>query len=321
MNSQPLVSVIVPVYNSAVFLEECVRSITNQTYTNIEIILVNDGSKDNSLEICFELQKKDGRIKIIDQQNGGPSVARNTGIDAATGEFIGFVDSDDTIDPQMYEVLVKDIMETNSQMSAIGMQFCYSNGNTKLYCTTGEKRVIEGKDIYSVFFENQMITFGPVDKLYRRDAIGDIRFDISIRMCEDEKFIYQVLKNVKRVSYNPRVLYNINYTDNSLSRATPTRYHLAMIDVNEYIMSEITDEDVLDKLRIYNASLCLSYFVVHYDNGHFTDEDKKRINSILNSSKDLILAKGNRLLKIKMRLFLISPKLLRFVLNIKNKSN
>src|SRR5574344_2644299 len=100
---EPLISIIVPVYKVEQYLDECVQSIRNQTYTNLEIILVDDGSPDRCPEMCDEYAKQDSRIKVIHKKNGGPSSARNIGLNAASGLYIGFVDSDDVIAPNMYE--------------------------------------------------------------------------------------------------------------------------------------------------------------------------------------------------------------------------
>lgn len=110
------VSVIVPVYNSRKYLKECIESIINQDLEEIELILVNDGSTDNSLDICQKYAMKDSRIKIIDKPNGGVSSARNAGILAASGEYIGFVDSDDWIQSEMYSNMYKNIKETGSDI-------------------------------------------------------------------------------------------------------------------------------------------------------------------------------------------------------------
>lgn len=105
--NEPLVSVIVPVYKVGKYLDKCVESIVEQTYKNLEIILVDDGSPDNCPAMCDKWAERDSRIKVIHKQNGGVSSARNVGIDAAQGEFIGFVDSDDWLEPDMYDCLVK----------------------------------------------------------------------------------------------------------------------------------------------------------------------------------------------------------------------
>ena len=112
-----LISVIVPVYNVKNYLEKCLDSIINQTYKNLEIILINDGSTDESLDICYMYEKKDNRIKVYNQENHGLSYTRNRGIELARGKYIGFVDSDDVISPFMYEFLYKAINEYNSKIS------------------------------------------------------------------------------------------------------------------------------------------------------------------------------------------------------------
>lgn len=107
MENEPLISIVVPVYNVESYLVNCVSSIIEQTYKNLEIILVDDGSTDKSKKICDDLAKKDKRIKVIHKDNGGLSSARNAGIDVAKGEYIGFVDSDDKINKNMYRILLK----------------------------------------------------------------------------------------------------------------------------------------------------------------------------------------------------------------------
>ena len=117
MNSQPKISVIVPVYKVEKFLDRCVESIVGQTYENLEIILVDDGSPDNCPSMCDKWAEKDSRIKVIHKENGGVSSARNAALDAATGDFIGFVDSDDWIEPDMYESLMMRIDETGKDIA------------------------------------------------------------------------------------------------------------------------------------------------------------------------------------------------------------
>ena len=114
--SKPLLSIIVPVYNVEKYIERCIKSILNQSFTNFELILVDDGSPDNCGKICDEYKKKDSRIKVIHKKNGGLSDARNAGLNIATGKYIGFVDSDDIIHPQMYEKLFNCINKYNSDI-------------------------------------------------------------------------------------------------------------------------------------------------------------------------------------------------------------
>lgn len=123
-----LISVIVPVYKVEQYLEKCVNSITAQTYSNLEIILVDDGSPDKCGDICDSLAEKDKRIKVIHKMNGGLSSARNAGIDIATGQYIGFVDSDDFIEPEMYEKLLKLIKQEGTKLAVCAVNYVYEDG-------------------------------------------------------------------------------------------------------------------------------------------------------------------------------------------------
>ena len=117
MNSQPKISVIVPVYETEGLLDRCVESIVGQTYKNLEIILVDDGSPDNCPAMCDEWAEKDSRIRVIHKENGGVSSARNAALDIATGDYIGFVDSDDWIEPEMYSSLIQKISESGKNIA------------------------------------------------------------------------------------------------------------------------------------------------------------------------------------------------------------
>ena len=121
MNSQPKISVIVPVYKTEGLLDRCVESIVGQTYKNLEIILVDDGSPDNCPAICDEWAEKDSRIRVIHKENGGLCSARNAGMDIAAGDYWGFVDSDDCIEPDMYQLLVENAASTQADISRCGI--------------------------------------------------------------------------------------------------------------------------------------------------------------------------------------------------------
>ena len=127
--TQPLISVIVPVYNILEYLPRCVESITSQTWRNLEVILVDDGSTDGTGALCDELALSDPRIKVFHKENGGSSSARNLGIEKACGDYLGFVDSDDYIEPDMYERLVRAAGEHNASMVQIGRNEVDEEGN------------------------------------------------------------------------------------------------------------------------------------------------------------------------------------------------
>lgn len=146
MDSLPLISVIVAIYNVEEYLRVCLDSLASQTYENIEFILVNDGSSDNSENICSEYLKKDSRFKLINQENMGLSAARNTGIDHAKGQYLGFVDGDDWVDSAMFRSLLDAAEKYHADVAACQFQYVYDDGSIKtdsahLFCVSGEEAV------------------------------------------------------------------------------------------------------------------------------------------------------------------------------------
>lgn len=180
-NHKPLISLIVPVFNSELYLRECLESIVNQTYTNLEIILIDDGSSDNSAMICDEFQIKDDRVTALHKDNGGVSSARNAGIEIATGEWISFVDSDDIISEQYIETLVK-LLHDGRSLPCVG-HYTFSNNNI----VKEKRKNIMPMEIYS--FKKYVSVHGgfPFGALYSNQIIKEInlRFDTSMSYVED----------------------------------------------------------------------------------------------------------------------------------------
>lgn len=160
--SEPLISVIVPVYNAEKYIEKCVASIRAQTYRNLEIILVDDGSCDRSGELCEAFALEDSRIVVIRKENGGVASARNAGLDAMHGDYVGFVDADDWIDPEMYEVLLQRMIAENAQISCYGRYGCAVSACRKgragnLHGTADVLLVSVGKQYYTWAFYNALL--------------------------------------------------------------------------------------------------------------------------------------------------------------------
>lgn len=185
-----LVSVIIPVYNVEQYFNKCITSIVQQTYTNIEIILINDGSTDNSLELCNNWKAKDARIVVYNQNNSGPSIARNKGIQVSTGEWFFFVDSDDYIAPNAIERLVREI---RSDIGVVeGNTRFLSKQNFDNYDTTFFKksRMVKSKDLFFDFYYRKIL-ISPWNKLIRRDIVDNSMF-IPNRFGEDVKFVLDI---------------------------------------------------------------------------------------------------------------------------------
>ena len=209
--SNYLVSVIVPVYNVEQYLKECLNSIVDQIYNNIEIILVDDGSLDNSRIICDEYAQKDERIKVVHKKNGGLSSARNVGLDLATGDFITFCDSDDVILPLTILRYVELQKQYNCDVVSSESLF-YKNGVKSIikhYHKDERITLFTGEEFITGFFD-YTTDCSVCNKLFRKDVIGENRFEEG-KTNEDLLFQYEVLKNKSIVHTNEALyLYTVN---------------------------------------------------------------------------------------------------------------
>lgn len=213
-----LISVIVPVYNNEKFLERCIQSVLNQSYKYIELILVNDGSTDNSGSICDKYSKNYDRVKVIHQVNSGVSVARNTGIINARGEYIQFLDSDDYLEANMCEKLYKSITKNSSDMVICGYIQNYRRKSIKQPCKN--KVLLRFEDLSKEFkylYENWLINC-PWNKLYRREKI-ELLFKEDMSLAEDLFFNIDYISNCRgNISLISDCLYNYSIaTENSLT--------------------------------------------------------------------------------------------------------
>ncbi len=194
------ISIIVPVYQVEKYLEKCINSILAQTYKNLEIILVDDGSTDNCPAICDRFQAEDPRIKVIHQENGGLSHARNVGMEHATGDFIGFVDSDDWIEPNMYEVLMSALQETGADVAVCNRQVEYEDSKPmQINQKSPEKKLYSPEDaLRKIFNGENSIFFYAWNKLYKRNVLADIEFPKG-KLHEDIPWTTQVIGNAKGI--------------------------------------------------------------------------------------------------------------------------
>ena len=211
-----LISVIVPVYKVEKYLRKCVDSIIAQTYNNLEIILVDDGSPDNCGKICDEYSEKDTRIKVIHQQNGGLSAARNAGLDIATGDYIGFVDSDDYIAPDMYEKLLNALKENDANLSICNFVYVDSNGNDLNLYPPVSAKIIESDRIMQLFCEKDIVCFiTTVNRLYKKHIFDNLRFDVG-KTNEDEFIAHKIYSRCGKVAVIEDSLYFYLQRDDSI---------------------------------------------------------------------------------------------------------
>ena len=221
--NQPLISVIVPVYKVEKYLPRCIESVLKQTYKNFELILVDDGSPDNSGKICDEYALRDNRIKVIHKENGGVSSARNTGIDAANGEYINFIDSDDWVPENSLEILLNTIIENDAELSICGFEFRGIKVVSKKY----EKKFIdfrETEDAELVEIFRQCFFYSACGKLFKTKILkeDDIKFSNKIKIGEDTLFVRKYLINIKKIEISNKSVYFYNQLN--FSSATKKYY-------------------------------------------------------------------------------------------------
>lgn len=218
MNALPLISVIVPVYKVEAYLDKCISSITQQTYSNLEVILVDDGSPDGSGVICDAWAEKDSRIKVIHKENGGGGAARNTALDMASGELIAFVDSDDYIAPEMFRHLYE-LLQQGADIAECGYTVAYDDharfADTDAAAAEYSAEAAMAEHIRDTVFR-QLIW----NKLYRREVVGDVRFPVGTKI-DDEFFTYQLLGNAHKLIRSEKICYAYRQQPDSVMHQTP----------------------------------------------------------------------------------------------------
>lgn len=197
--NEPLISVIVPVYNVELYLDRCVESIVNQTYKNLEIILVDDGSPYNCPKMCDAWAKRDERVMVIHKENGGLSDARNAGMAIASGELLGFVDSDDLIREDMYRLLYDNMLENDSDISACGVKMIWDDGSPERMLTGEGCCVLESEDAMRAVIREDRLKQTVWYKLYKTELVKNILFPVG-KYHEDVFWTYQAVGMAKRVS-------------------------------------------------------------------------------------------------------------------------
>lgn len=200
------ISIIVPVYNAEKYLKQCVESLMDQTYKNLEILLINDGSKDNSLAICKKYAEVDSRIKVFDKQNSGVSATRNFGLDNATGDYVMFVDSDDYIDLDMCEQMIASATQSDSDVVVCGIKYVVDGKEVENKEINLENAFVK-KELQHFISGKDMVIGSACRQLIKKALLKDIRFNIQISIKEDLIFTLEVLQKSQIVSYAPNVFY------------------------------------------------------------------------------------------------------------------
>jgi glycosyltransferase involved in cell wall biosynthesis len=233
------------VYNSENFLADVFNSVIHQTYKDFELIIIDDGSTDNSTAICQRLALADSRIKNIRQENSGSQVARNNGLDIASGKYIAFVDSDDTVDPHIYEILISNLEENDADVSVCSFSMNKDalgvNPNRKQFTITGSNSILEALVGHGTNLPKlQGYLF---NKVYKKEILDRHRMNPLINMGEDGLFNMYVMQDCNKAVYENSTLYYYRWSDNSLTNTHSRAYAKWKKDVDGYDMVLQTDDN------------------------------------------------------------------------------
>lgn len=306
----PLISVIIPVYNVERHLEKCLNSIVNQTYKNLEIILINDGSTDNSGVICEKYAENDSRVIYISRENKGVSASRNEGIELSNGDYFSFIDSDDYLELDAYEYLINIIKEKNVDIVNYEHYVTFQNSeeahqlsdkNYGLFDKYGAQKQL----VYNVAFA--------WNKLFSKKTISGLKFDETILRGEDSLFSRQTFDKADFVWFDNRPLYHYVQSEDSAVRGSFRPSQLTAIKLYDAYKEFYTEKypELLPKCLANMNTLMISlYYDMWIDKKDFKNEQKWVYTVFKNHYKQVFACKDlSRAQKIKMKIFKFSPKL------------
>lgn len=312
-----MVSVIIPIYNVEKYLEKCILSIINQTYKNLEIILVDDGSTDMSGAIADEYEKKDKRIRVIHKKNGGLSDARNKGFEIATGEYISFIDSDDYIDLNMYENIMKEFKDSIDVV--IFGRYVEFEGYTKVQCP--KENIMD--NIQAIIALNSFKGFDMAawDKVYKRKVIENIRFPFG-KKSEDYFYTYKAFDQARKIKTISKPYYHYVQRQNSISRSKNISFDAiegsreqVQYFQNKYPnLIEIAYTTLFfSYLSIYNVCIRQKKYLNKEQKEQFKDECKKILKYVLKNEYISLIK--------KIQAIIFTKSLLMYKLILKLKEN
>ena len=315
--SYPLITVIVPVYKTEKYLRRCVDSIRTQTYVNLEIILVDDGSPDNSAALCDVLATEDSRIRVIHKENGGLSSARNAGLDVMTGDYVGFVDSDDWVTPDMYQVLYDHMQKENAQISCCGIA---STDDTQvLYYFNPDTEQTLSLNTLEALCEltyNFRITNSVCDKLYKAEIFHDLRMRTGI-LYEDAQVQPYCIAKAQTICYTAKPMYHYYMSPDSILRGAFSLRHKDVLQASKERQAFFAEHypQALPYAQAAHICVCMDLIFNSRMEAQWDEERKALIRTVRQPLPKSVSSKMLRNSRIKRLLLCIHPGL--FTLCIK----
>ena len=257
MNNKPILSIIVPVYNVEQYLPRCLDSILAQTFTDFEVIAVDDGSPDNCGQILDEYAQKDNRIKVIHKENGGVSSARNVALDVAQGEYIGFVDPDDYISCDMYEHLYNEAVAGNYDVVQCNYELVGFAGASTRILDHIQDCVYTKETSMDAFFDN-IIRYNVWNKIFRAELVSENRFSEELSIAEDKLFIFEILQKANRIKVTKQYCYYYVKSNTSVYNS----------DISEKRFDDLKVLDIISESNscIYNCESFFNHCAIVYLN-------------------------------------------------------
>lgn len=316
-----LISVIVPVYNVELYLVRCVESILRQTYSNLEIILVDDGSSDSSGALCETLAKKDSRIRVIHKLNGGQGSARNAGLEAARGRYIAFVDSDDWVDENMYSILYETLVSASAQISVCGIRKQTESGDISLYYPdNSEIRLFSKQEALAELPYNVIITNSMCNKLFASDVLADLRVDEDIRY-EDNPFVARCLLKCHTVVFTSTPLYVYYERKHSTTKSAFSEKEFDRFTADSRRLGIYLNE--CPECAAYAAAAltgtCLKLLESTAAIKGFAQKRALLVNTITEIVSEYKPLPVSRKQSFKVRLVMLSPTLFSAVMSVRNR--
>ncbi|WP_024344734.1 glycosyltransferase family 2 protein [Streptococcus equinus] len=310
---QKLVSIILPVYNVENYIKKCLKSIRQQSYSNFEVIIVNDGSSDNSIKYCEEICEMDSRFFIINKENGGLSDARNVGISLAKGEYLIFIDSDDFISESMVQHLVSCIEKFKSDLAICNpvhyyWEKRYEVEGSKIFSSVSDAKITNftSTDALCELFYQKSFLVSAWGKIYKKELFKDIRFPKG-KLFEDSAIMYLLFEKCKKITYSDAKLYAYVHRDESITTKNFSRRDLDILEITNQIENRYKNDVKLNRAAIsYKVSACFRILL----NAPNTVEYKTYINECKNyiykNWKNIMF---DRNVRLKNKLALISISL------------
>lgn len=309
MLDKPKISIIIPVFGVELYLNRCIESVVNQKYSNLEIILIDDGSPDNCPTICDEWAERDERIVVIHKKNGGLSDARNIGLKIATGELVGFVDSDDWISPEMYQLLYENMLENDSDISACGVKMIWEDQTQNTYLTPTGNYILNRKEAMEAIISESILKQPVWYKLYKAEVIHNIFFPVS-KHNEDVFWSYLAIGNANKISVFDTPCYYYFQRKDSIMGNTFSLNRLDALEAKlerlQYLEIEFPDLVELAKKDLLFSGMYFMQLSLIYLSPIEYKYARQKIKKIINGNTNIYSFRG---MSFKQKIWLLLSKI------------